>query len=128
VIAVVLRWAAIISSAFIALSFLFFATDQTSNASKASVRGITGEGSGVKSESITKLPNPPSSVEKVRETENDGFHEFVDDVDDVLLAPFTSISNSDNIWVRRTVPALIALLLYGVGGLYLARAAGLRRW
>jgi hypothetical protein len=127
VIAIVLRWAAIISSAFVALSFLFFATGQTSNASKASVAVITGEAN-VKSESITKLPNPPSSVEKIRETEDDGFHEFVDDVDDVLLSPFTSITNSDNIWIRRVVPALIALLLYGVGGLYLARAAGLRRW
>jgi hypothetical protein len=127
VIAAVLRWAAIISSSFIALSFLFFATDQTSTASKNSVAGITGQ-SNVKAESVTKLPNPPASVEKMRAAENDGFHEFVDDVDDVLLSPFTSISNSDSIWVRRTVPALIALLLYGIGGLYLARAAGLRRW
>jgi hypothetical protein len=127
VIAALLRWAAIISSSFIALSFMFFATDQTSNASKNSVRGITGQ-SNVKDESITKLPNPPKSVETVRQQENDGFHEFVDDVDDVLLSPFTSISNSDSIWVRRTVPGLIALLLYGIGGLSLARAAGLRRW
>ena len=52
----------------------------------------------------------------------------VDDIDDVLLSPFTGISNSDNIWIRRAVPALIGLLLYGVGGMYLARAAGLRRW
>jgi hypothetical protein len=127
VIAAVLRWAAIISSSFVALSFLFFAADQTSTASKSSVAGITG-GTNVKAESVTKLPNPPASVEKMRALENDGFHEFVDDVDDVLLSPFTSISNSDSIWVRRTVPALIALLLYGIGGMYLARAAGLRRW
>ncbi|MFL5839818.1 MAG: hypothetical protein ACJ77Z_05145 [Thermoleophilaceae bacterium] len=126
-IATVLRWAAILASAFVALSFLFFAVDQTSNASQNSVREIAGE-SNVKAESVTKLPNPPRAVENVRERENDGFHEFVDDVDDVLLAPFTSISNSDNIWIRRTVPALIALLLYGVVGMYLARAAGLRRW
>jgi hypothetical protein len=127
VIATVLRWAAIASSSFIALSFAFFAADQTSNASKNSVRSIVGEAN-VKAENVTKLPNPPRSVEKVRESENDGFHEFVDDVDDVLLSPFTSISNSHNIWVRRVVPALIALLLYGIGGMYLARAAGLRRW
>jgi hypothetical protein len=127
VIAPILRWAAIISSSFIVLSFLFFATDQTSNASKNSVAGITGQ-SNVKDESITKLPNPPGSVEKVRERENDGFHEFVDDVDDVLLSPFTSISNSNSIWIRRIVPGLIALLLYGLGGMYLARAAGLKRW
>jgi hypothetical protein len=127
VIATVLRWAAILASAFVALSFLFFAVDQTSNASKNSVREISGQ-SNVKAENVTKLPNPPRAVENVREQENDGFHEFVDDVDDVLLAPFTGISNSNNIWLRRSIPALIALLLYGVGGMYLARAAGLRRW
>ncbi len=126
-IATVIRWASILASSAIILSFLFFAVDQTSNASQNSVRSIAGE-SNVKAESITKLPNPPASVERVREKENDGFHEFVDDVDDVLLAPFTGISNSDNIWVRRAIPAIIGLLLYGVGGMYLARAAGLRRW
>jgi hypothetical protein len=127
VIATVLRWAAILASAFVALSFLFFAVDQTSTASRNSVREIAGE-SNVKAENATKLPNPPRAIEKARERENDSFHEFVDDVDDVLLAPFTSISNSNNIWIRRAVPALIALLLYGVGGMYLARAAGLKRW
>jgi hypothetical protein len=127
VIATVLRWAAILASAFVALSFMFFAVDQTSSASQNSVREIAGQ-SNVKAESVTKLPNPPRAVENVRERENDGFHEFVDDVDDVLLAPFTGISNSDNIWIRRTIPALIALLLYGVVGMYLARAAGLKRW
>jgi hypothetical protein len=127
VIAAILRWAALISSAFIILSFLFFATNQTSAASQNSVRRITG-GGGVKPESATKVPNPSGNVEKAREKENDGFHEFVDDVDDVLLAPFSSISHSHDIWIRRAVPGLIALFLYGFIGLYLSRAAGLRRW
>ncbi|MEA2424188.1 MAG: hypothetical protein QOH13_598, partial [Thermoleophilaceae bacterium] len=117
----------IIASSVVALSFMFFVVDQTSNASKNSVRSIGGESS-VKPESATKLPNPPRQIEKIREREDDSFHEFVDDVDDVLLAPFTSISSSHDIWVRRIIPLLIALLLYGVGGMYLARAAGLRRW
>jgi hypothetical protein len=90
VIASVLRWASILASSAITLSFLFFAVDQTSHASQNSVRSISGE-SNVKAESITKLPNPPAAVEKVREREDDGFHEFVDDVDDVLLSPFTGI-------------------------------------
>ena len=126
-IAKILRWASILACAFITLSFLFFAADQTSNASKNSVREISGE-SNVKAESITKLPNPPPAVEKVREAENDKFHEFVEDVDDVLLSPFTGISNSSNIWIRRIIPLLLGVLVYGLGGLYLARAAGLRRW
>jgi hypothetical protein len=67
-------------------------------------------------------------VEKVREQENEKFHEFVDDVDDILLSPFTGISNSSSIWVRRLIPLALALLIYGIGGLYLARALGLRRW
>ena len=126
-IANIIRWASIFCSSVIVLSFLFFAVEQTSNASENSVRQITGEAN-VKAESITKLPNPPAKVEEAREKENSGFHEFIDDVDDILLSPFTGITNSTNIWVRRIVPAIIGLLLYGLGGMYLARAAGLRRW
>ena len=126
-IAAGLRYLAILASAFVALSFLFFATDQTSNASNNSVREISGGGA-VKPESITKVPNPDPAVEKLREKENSGFQEFVDDVDDVLLSPFMSFVDDKSIWVQRLVPGLIALLLYGAGGLYLARSAGLRRW
>ena len=126
-IAALLRWASIIACSFVSLSFLFFAVDQTSNASQNSVREIQNQSS-VKAQNITKLPNPPPAVEKLREKENDKFHEFVDDVDDVLLSPFTGISNSSSIWVRRLIPLGLALLIYGAGGLYLARSAGLRRW
>jgi hypothetical protein len=127
VIAPLVRWLAIFASAFVTLSFLFFAVNQTSNASQNSVSAIGGQ-AGVEAESATKVPNPPAAVEKVREQENDTFHEFVDDVDDVLLSPFTGIADSENIWVRRLVPLALALLIYGIGGLYLARAMGLRRW
>ena len=126
-IAAVVRWLALIATGFVVLSFLFFAVSQTSNASKNQVDAING-GSGVKAENITKLPNPPPAVERVREKENDKFHEFVDDVDDVLLSPFTGISNSHSIWVRRLIPLVLAILIYGFGGMYLARALGLRRW
>jgi hypothetical protein len=118
---------AILASAFVALSFLFFATDQTSNASDNSIREISG-GDALKPESVTKVPNPDPDVEKLREKENSSFQEFVDDVDDVLLSPFMSFVDDKSIWVQRLVPGLIALLLYGAGGLYLARSAGLRRW
>ena len=121
------RWLAIFASAFVVLGFLFFATDQTSSASQNQVRAIGGK-QGVELKSVTKVPNPEPEVEELRELENDGFHEFVDDVNDILLAPFTGIYDEDNIWLRRIVPGGIALLLYGLFGLYLARAAGMRRW
>jgi hypothetical protein len=127
VIGAIIRWAAIISCGFVTLSFLYFAVNQTSTASKNQVIAINGA-PGVKPESQTKLPDPPPRIEKLREKENDGLHEFVDDVDDVLLSPFAGISHSNSIWVRRLLPLALALLIYGFGGLYLARAVGLRRW
>ena len=124
----IVRWAALLACAFVTLSFVYFVIDQTSTASKNQTNAITNDAPEVKAESITKLPNPPPAVEKVREQENDSIHEFVDDVDDILLAPFTGISNSSSIWVRRVIPLALALLIYGLGGLYLARALGLKRW
>jgi hypothetical protein len=126
-VAAVVKWLSIIASAFVVLGFLFFAVNQTSTASQNQTTAITG-GVSVKAESATKVPNPPPAVEKLREAENDKFHEFVDDVNDVLLAPFTGIVDSDNIWVVRLVPLALALLIYGLLGQYLARAMGLRRW
>jgi hypothetical protein len=126
-VAALVRWAAIFASAFVTLSFLYFAVNQTSAASQNQVSAIAGQ-AGVKAESATKVPDPPKKVELVRQQENDKVHEFVDDVDDVLLAPFTGIVDSNDIWVRRLVPLALALLIYGIGGLYLARAMGLRRW
>lgn len=126
-LASVVRWASLIACGFVVLSFLFFLVDQTSDASQNQVNAITGE-AGVKAENATKVPDPPPAVEKVREKENDGFHEFVDDVNDVLLSPFASIVDSEDIWVRRLVPLGLALLIYGLLGQYLARAMGLRRW
>jgi hypothetical protein len=127
VIAAFVRWVSLFACAFVTLSFLYFAVNQTSTASQNQVNAIVGD-AGVKAESATKVPDPPKNVELVREQENDKFHEFVDDVDDILVAPFTNLFDSDDIWVRRLIPLGLALLIYGLGGQYLARAMGLRRW
>ena len=126
-IAAAVRWVSLFAVAFVSLSFLYFAVNQTSNASQNQVNAIAGD-AGVKAESATKVPDPPKDVEQLREQENDKFHEYVDDADDVLLAPFTGLFDSDSIWVRRLIPLGLALLIYGLGGQYLARALGLRRY
>jgi hypothetical protein len=127
VIATSLRWAAILASSIVGLSFVMFAADQTTNASDNSIRQISGKDN-VKPESATKVPNPPKPIEKVREQENSGFHELVDDGNDILTSPFTGFVDDRGIWVQRLVTLVLALLIYGMGGLYLARSAGLRRW
>ncbi len=128
-IGAIVRWAALIACAFVTLSFLYFLVNQTSDASKNQTNEITGGPNGrIKAESVTKLPNPSKAVEKLREQQDDSIHEFVDDVDDVLASPFTGISNSKSIWIRRLIPLALALLIYGLGGLYLARSLGLKRY
>lgn len=126
-IAAVVRWVSLFAVAFVTLSFLFFAVNQTSTASQNQVNAIAGD-AGVEAESATKVPDPPKDIEKLREQENDKFHEFVDDVDDVLLKPFLGFFDSSSIWVLRLVPLGLALLIYGLAGQYLARALGLRRY
>jgi hypothetical protein len=111
-----IRIAAITASVFVILGWGLFAIDQIRGASAASVAGIAGD--------PTTFPDPSPDQEKVREKVHGKVREFIDDVNDILLAPFAWISNdSSSKWVRRTVPALLALLVYGFGGGYLARFA-----
>ena len=58
---------------------------------------------------------PTPGEEAARERRNGGARELIDDANDVLLAPFANLIDSDNGWVHHGVPAVLALLLYGVG-------------
>ena len=111
-----IRIAAITASVFVVLGWSLFAIDQIRGASHSSVAGIAGD--------PTTFPNPSPRQEKVREKLHGHVREFIDDVNDILLAPFAGIVDSSNSdWVRRTIPALLALLVYGFGGGFLARFA-----
>jgi hypothetical protein len=108
--------AAIVASVFVALGWGLFALDQARGASHASVAGIAGD--------PTTFPDPSPDQESARQKAHSTPREFIDDVNDVLLAPFAGLTNdSDSKWVRRSIPALIALLIYGFGGGFLARFA-----
>ena len=41
--------------------------------------------------------------------------EAIDDANDLLLQPFSGLVNSPSNWVMHGVPALLALLVYGLG-------------
>jgi hypothetical protein len=111
-----IRIAAILASLFLALGWGLFALDQARGASHASVAGIQGD--------PTTFSDPSPDQEHAREKLHTKPREVIDDVNDVLLAPFAGITDSSKSkWVRRSVPALIALLVYGFGGGYLARFA-----
>jgi hypothetical protein len=111
-----LRIAAVVASLFIVVSWGLFAIDQARGASHASVAGIAGD--------PTTFSDPSPDQEKAREKLHSKPREFVDDVNDVLLSPFAGLTDSSKSkWVRRSIPALLALLVYGFGGGFLARFA-----
>ena len=111
-----IRIAAIIASVFVVLGWGLFALDQARGASAESVAGIKGD--------PTTFSDPSPDQERAREDAHSKPREFVDDVNDVLLSPFAGLTDSSGSkWVRRSIPALIALLVYGFGVSFLARYA-----
>jgi hypothetical protein len=110
-----LRTVAVFASAIVLVSFGLFAIDESRDASNASVAGIAGL-------QATRVADPTANEERAREKAHGKVHEAIDDADDVLVKPFASIANdSSSSWVRRGVPTLLALLVYGLGLSFLAR-------
>ena len=125
-----LRFLAISVSAVVALGFLLFAADEMERGSKTQQQAI-GEGTGNREQLVVEAA-PGAVEESRRERRNGDFRELVDDANDVLLQPFSGVVESDSNWVTRGVPALLALLVYGLGlGLlanFLPKTSQARDW
>jgi hypothetical protein len=113
-----IRLAAIVMSGFVLFGFAFFATDELDRGSRTQQQALANE-----LEGVSEDPAPiarTSGDEAVREAAHGDLREVVDDVNDVLLAPFVDVIDSKDAWVARGVPTILALLLYGVGLGFLA--------
>ena len=106
-----LRVLALGACAIVALGFTMFAADEAA-------RGSAAQQSKVADELGTAAPE--AATERLREREHGDVREAIDDANDVLLAPFAGLVTSENAWLERGVPTLLALLVYGVGLLTLA--------
>jgi len=118
----IVRIVAVTATVLVALSFVFFAVDQLTEGSETQVRALANDGKRATSQAEIDTPAPEPRVERLREAQHSSVREYVDDANDVLLSPFTGFIDSDQIWVQRGVPGLLALLLYGLGGTLLANA------
>jgi hypothetical protein len=107
------RLVAIFCSGLVILGFAYFATDELDRGSKTQQGKLDRELSGEVGDTTPIAPSP--AQEAAREKVNGGFREAVDDANDVLLGPFTSLIDSNDRWVGHGVPAVLALLLYGLG-------------
>ena len=112
-----IRVAAMVTSACVLLGFVLFALDESSTASRKTQDAIAGR-------KASQTVDPSPAQERARERVHSAPREVVDDIDDVLLAPFAWIEpESANRWLRRGVPTLVALVVYGFGLGFLARYA-----
>jgi hypothetical protein len=109
----ILRLLAIVFSLVIAISFLLFAIDEMDRGSKTQQQALAQE-TGVPDPALAQV-SPAPEEEAVRERQHSGPRELIDDANDLLLQPFSSLTDSDSNWVTRGVPTLLGLLIYGIG-------------
>ena len=116
-LASLLRVVSLVASAVIVLSFALFALDETRAASQRTTAEIEGL-------RAARSADPNPAQERARERAHSSSRELIDDADDILLSPFTwAAPDTTNKWALRGVPALVALVVYGFGLSFLARAA-----
>ena len=109
-----MRVAAIIAATFVFLSLAAFVYDEVQSGSEASQASIGRDQRVQADPSNINIPDPDPALEAVRERQHTDAREFIDDVNDVLVGPFTGlIDDSDSIWQQRLVTGLLGLLLYG---------------
>ena len=107
------RLVAIVCSGLVLLGFAYFATDELDRGSRTQQSKLDRQLEGELGDPAPIAPTP--SQEAAREEVNGAFREAVDDSNDVLLGPFKRLVDSDDRWVTHGVPAVLALLLYGLG-------------
>jgi hypothetical protein len=114
-IARVALWASTIAAVVLVVSFGLFAVDQARDGSKQQVAKLGAKLEPTNAATNVNQADPPPRAEKAREKAHGDVREAIDDVNDVLVSPFTSVIDSNSIWAQRAFSSLIAFLLFGVG-------------
>jgi hypothetical protein len=103
-----LVFVAVVCCALVSASFVMFARDQISGASKHQQNEI------IASTPTTTGPVPIH-------TSHAQPRAFIDQAAHTLTSPFSAVVQSNSAWMERGIPTVLALLVYGVGLGYLAR-------
>jgi hypothetical protein len=112
VISRVFRLTAFACCVLVVASFAMFARDQMAGASQhQQTELVAGARPTMASSSPVKHAQPRRSIDAAAK---------------VLTEPFAAIVESTNVWVKHGLPALFALLVYGLGLGYLARFSAAR--
>jgi hypothetical protein len=113
-----LRYLAVLISAVVLVSFAMFAVDEFRGASNETQSAIAAE------ESTSAIHAAAPGTAAGTAQGHTQVRRAIDRLDRVVTSPFTGlVAGSSSTWVRHGVPALLALLFWGLGFAFLARFA-----
>jgi hypothetical protein len=118
-----IRICALLAAGIAAASLVMFVVDESTAGTNSQVntvlenKGVVRE---VQNDTDIDVPAPPPQIERVREQRHSSMREYIDDGNDIVVSPYTGIVSSGSVWAQRLVPALLAIVLFGLGGMMLA--------
>ena len=112
VLARFIRIFSVVACLFIVGGLIGLLTDEVQDTSSVQATRFTAQGAVAVTVDI-ESPKPSPAVEAIREKERSG-REFIDDVNDVLLGPFTWLIEDSDGAVRHLLYAGLGLLIYGL--------------
>ena len=104
-VAHLLRIASTLACGIVLVAFAAWATDETRAATTQQAATV---------ENTALAPSAP--IPSTSEPEHDGLRGAIESANDTLISPFDEVVASPNGWVQHGVPALLALVAYGLLG------------
>ena len=113
-----LLWTSLLASAFIIVGFLGFAYDEVNGASKHQQQVIAG----TNTRQDTPIgPGYQPTLQRAPDQQHNLVRREVDHVANALSSPFDGLVTSRDAWADKGIPALLALLIFGLGLGFLSR-------
>lgn len=107
----ILRYASIAITAILVLSFVMFVSDQSSSGTASEVATLNTENGPGTAPATPGTPAPKPAPKQHGEPRR-----TIDEVANDLTRPFEGfVANSKSKWVRKGIPTLVALLIFGFG-------------
>jgi hypothetical protein len=111
-----IRIFSIVACLFIVAGLIGLLTDEVRDTSSVQATSLPDPGSTAQPVAVTvdiESPKPSPAVEAIREQEHTSGREVIDDVNDVLLGPFTFLIEGSDGAVRHLLYAALGLFFYG---------------
>jgi predicted lipid-binding transport protein (Tim44 family) len=111
----ILRIASTIACGIVIAAFAMWASDEGRASSDQQIARVSEPASDPVTDPGARAGNPAAPVAvPAPEPEHGGVRGVIEDANEALLSPFDHVAQNDGPWVAHAIPALLALLTYGL--------------